>query len=132
MKFAGILKERVINGLKGFGKLRVSVSHSSLVTFSVLLLILFVAFTIRILPLRWEIPKGSLHLSEFDPYYQYTLTNYMVENGLFSPYWPTQWVDTQRWYPDGINMTSSLSSLPMTTALFYNIITALALALYQF
>ena len=127
MKFTGILKENVIKGLKGFGKLRVNVNHSSLVTFSVLLLILFVAFTIRVLPLRWEIPKGSLHLSEFDPYYQYTLTNYMVENGLFSPYWPTQWVDTQRWYPDGINMAKSLSSLPMTTAVSYNIVAALGI-----
>ncbi len=122
MKFSDVLsRERVVNGLKSIGKLRVTASHSSIITLSALLLILFIAFTIRILPLRWEIPTGSLHLSEFDPYYQFSLTNYMVNNGLLSPYWPTQWVDTQRWYPEGINMALSLPSLPLTTALFYSI-----------
>ncbi len=126
MKFSNVLsREGVVNGLKNLGKLRLTANHSSIITFSALLLILFIAFTIRILPLRWEIPTGSLHLSEFDPYYQFSLTNYMVANGILSPYWPTQWVDTQRWYPDGINMALSLPSLPMTTALFYNIIAAL-------
>ncbi|MCJ7699891.1 glycosyltransferase family 39 protein, partial [Candidatus Bathyarchaeota archaeon] len=97
--------------------------------FSALLLIVLVAFTIRILPIRWEIQPGQLqfHLSEFDPYYQYALTNYMVKNGLFSPYYPTQWVDTQRWYPEGINMGTSLSSLPMTAALAYDIVSFLGI-----
>jgi dolichyl-diphosphooligosaccharide--protein glycosyltransferase len=118
-------KESIVNGLKNAGKLRIKVNHSAMITFSALFLILFIAFTIRVLPIRWEIQTGELHLSEFDPYYQYSLTNYMVKNGLLSPYWPTQWVDTQRWYPDGINMGSSLPSLPMTAAFFYDIITAL-------
>jgi dolichyl-diphosphooligosaccharide--protein glycosyltransferase len=122
-------RERIVNGLKSFGKLRIKISHGSIMTFSALLLILFVAFTIRMLPLRWEIQTGTqavtLHLSEFDPYYYYSLTNYMVKNGLISPYWPNQWVDKQRWYPDGINMAMSLPGLPMTTALLYDIISVL-------
>jgi dolichyl-diphosphooligosaccharide--protein glycosyltransferase len=126
MKLSDVFsREHVVNGLKSFGRLRVRMNHSSIITFSALLLILFIAFTIRVLPLRWEIPTGSIHLSEFDPYYQFSLTNYMVKNGLISPYWPTQWVDTQRWYPDGINMGLSLPSLPMTTTLLYYIVTAL-------
>jgi dolichyl-diphosphooligosaccharide--protein glycosyltransferase len=126
MKLSDILsKERFVNALKNLGRLRIKVSHSSMVTFSAVLLVLFIAFTIRILPIRWEIQTGTLHLSEFDPYYQFSLTNYMVKNGLVSPYWPTQWVDTQRWYPDGINMGMSLPALPMTTALFYDIVSAL-------
>lgn len=120
-------KEKVINGLKNVGKLRVKTNHSSLMVFSALVLIILVAFVIRILPIRWEIETGRLHLSEFDPYYQYSLTNYMVNNGLLAPYYPTQWVDHQRWYPDGINMGSSLSSLPMTTAIVYDIISALGI-----
>lgn len=118
-------KESIVNGLKNAGKLRIKVSHGAIITFSALLLILFIAFTIRLLPMRWEIQTGELHLSEFDPYYQYSLTNYMVKHGLLSPYWPTQWVDTQRWYPDGINMAYSLPSLPMTAAFFYDIVSAL-------
>jgi dolichyl-diphosphooligosaccharide--protein glycosyltransferase len=131
-KFPKILsKERIVNGLKILGKLRIKISHSSLMTFSVLLLILFVAFTIRIFPLRWEIDptisKSQLHLSEFDPYYQYRLTKYMIENGLISPYWPTQRIDTQRWYPYGANMAMSYPALPMTAAVFYQIIFALGI-----
>jgi len=118
-------KGRIANGLKSLGKLRVKISHSSIMTFSALMLILFVAFTIRIFPIRWEIQTGAMHLSEFDPYYYYSLTNYMVKNGLLSPYWPTQWIDKQRWYPDGINMAGSYPALSMTTAFLYDIISAL-------
>jgi dolichyl-diphosphooligosaccharide--protein glycosyltransferase len=94
--------------------------------YSALLLILFVAFTIRILPLRWEIPTGAVRLNEFDPYYQYSLTKYMVQHGLFSPYWPTQWINTQQWYPGGLNMGQSLPALPMTAAILYSIISLLS------
>ncbi len=128
MKFPKALsKERIGNGLKNLGKLRIKVSHSSIMTFSALLLILFIAFTIRIFPLRWEIETGAIHLSEFDPYYQFSLTNYMVKNGLLSPYWPTHWVDHQRWYPDGIDMSRSFPALPMTAAFFYGIISVLGI-----
>ncbi len=67
-------KKRLVNGLKAFGRLRIQTSHASIMCYSALLLILFVAFTIRILPLRWEIPTGTVRLNEFDPYYQYSLT----------------------------------------------------------
>ncbi|MGC8895483.1 MAG: STT3 domain-containing protein [Candidatus Bathyarchaeia archaeon] len=122
-----ISKEGIRNGIKNLGKLRVKISHGSMISLSILLLILFVAFTIRILPLRWEITEGknTLLLSEFDPYYYYSLTNYMVKNGLFSPYMPPGWVDHQRWYPDGINMRMSYPSLPMTAAFLYDIISML-------
>ncbi len=119
------IKQTLSKGLKGFGKSRIHVSHGSIITISALLLILFIAFTIRVLPIRWEIPQNTLRLNEFDPYYQYELTNRMVTNGLLSPYWPTPWVNTQQWYPGGLNMGQSLPSLPMTTAIAYNIVSAL-------
>lgn len=115
-------KKRLVNSLKGFGRLRLQVSHTSMIALSALLLILFVAFTIRILPLRWEIPSGTVRLSEFDPYYQFSLTRHMVQYGLFSPYWPTPWVNTQQWYPQGLDMSISLPGLPITTAAIYSII----------
>lgn len=117
----GLSRERVSNGIKSLGKLRIKTTHASIITIAALLLILIVAFMIRILPLRWEIQAGGLHLTEFDPYYQYSLTKYMVDHGLLAPYYPTQWVDTQRWYPDGINMGASYPSLPLTAALLYDI-----------
>lgn len=107
------------------GKLRLKANHSSIMVFSALLLILLVAFTVRLLPIRWEVETGQLHLGEFDPYYQYSLTNHMVQYGIFSPYYPTHWIETQRWYPYGTDMGTSLSSLPMTAAVAYDIVTAL-------
>ena len=118
-------KERIVSALKGFGRLRLQISHASIMSFSALLLILFIAFTIRVLPLRWEIPSGAVRLNEFDPYYQFILTRKMVQDGLLSPYWPTPWVNTQLWYPQGLDMSHSMPALPMTTAILYDIISFL-------
>ena len=120
-----LAKERLIKGLKAFGRLRIHTSHASIICYSALLLILFIAFTIRILPIRWEIPGGQVRLNEFDPYYQYTVTNHMVQYGLLSPYLEnggTGWVNHMQWYPAGLNMGHSLPSLPMTAAVLYSII----------
>lgn len=45
----------------------------------------------------------------------------MVQNGLLSPYWPTPWINTQQWYPAGLDMSASYPSLPMTAAALYSI-----------
>jgi dolichyl-diphosphooligosaccharide--protein glycosyltransferase len=93
-----------------------------------LLLILFIAFAIRLLPIRWEIPTGTVRLNEFDPYYQFSLTRKMVQDGLFSPYLENNgqgWINYQQWYPWGLNMGRSLPSLPMTAAVLYSIISFL-------
>jgi len=80
MKISSLLsKERFVKTLKKLGLLRVRMSHDSILTFSALLVILFIAFMIRVFPLRWEIDLGAssvqLHLSEFDPYFQYRFTD---------------------------------------------------------
>src|SRR4030042_7204283 len=49
----------------------------------------------------------------------------MVQNGLLSAYWPTPWGNTQQWYPQGLDMSTSLPALPMTTAVLYDIISFL-------
>ena len=119
-------KEHIVNGLKSLGKLRIKISHGSIMTFSALLLILFVAFTIRLFPIKWEIQAGSMHLSEFDPYFQYRFTEYVVKNGFISWVWPPPgWNDTQRWYPAGISATTGFPGLPFTAAFLYKIISAL-------
>ncbi|MCJ7763369.1 glycosyltransferase family 39 protein, partial [Candidatus Bathyarchaeota archaeon] len=119
------IKQTLSKGLKGFGKTRIQVSHGSIITYTALLLILFIAFTIRVLPIRWEISSGTLGLNEFDPYYQFSLTRHMVQNGLVSPFWPTAWINTQQFYPAGLDMAQSLPSLPMTTAIFYDVVSAI-------
>jgi dolichyl-diphosphooligosaccharide--protein glycosyltransferase len=118
------IKERLGNSLSIFSGLRMQVSHGSIIAFSALIMILFIAFTVRILPLRWEnLSGGTALLNEFDPYYQFSITKHMVENGLLSPYWPTHWINTQKWYPDGLDMSTSLPALPMTAAVLFQIVT---------
>ncbi len=117
-------KEVIVTNFKKIGKLRVEISHSSMLTFSVLTLILLVAFMIRIFPLRWEIETGSLHLSEFDPYHQYRFTEFILKNGF--DFWNWQyknWIDYRSWYPQGVNvLKKSYMGLPLTAAFFYQII----------
>jgi dolichyl-diphosphooligosaccharide--protein glycosyltransferase len=127
MKLGDLSKQRITDGLKKVSKLRVKATQGTLLTFSALILIMFVAFAIRILPMRWEIPLGNdLHLSEFDAFFEYRVASYMVNNGLLSPYWPHQWIYTQLWYPEGVNMASdSLPSVPMTGAVLFDLISAL-------
>jgi len=114
-------KEKFADALKSVGALRFGTSHSSLMHISLLLLILFIAFIVRLLPLRW-----GFHLSEFDPHIHYRLTKHMVENGFFA--W-TSWVDPMSWYPNGYNIPRSLfPGLAATAASFYVIAGALGLS----
>ena len=114
--------KRLTNGFKSFGGLKNN-NRASVICFYALILILFIAFTVRILPLRWEIPSGTIRLNEFDPYYQFSLTEQMVENGLLSPYYPEPgWRNEQLWYPEGLDMSQSFPSLPMTAAVLYGVV----------
>ena len=117
------IKEWLGKGFSVFSRLGIQVSHGTIIATAALLLILFVAFTIRILPLRWEnLSAGTAYLNEFDPYYQFSITKHMVENGLLSPYFPTHWINTMKWYPDGLDMSTSLPALPMTAAALYGVV----------
>jgi dolichyl-diphosphooligosaccharide---protein glycosyltransferase len=115
------------SGLAALGKLRIPVTHSSILSYSALILILVISFTIRFLPVRWEIPSNVIHLNEFDPYYQFMLTQHMVQNGLLSPYLGSGWTNMQVWYPFGLNTATSLPALPMTAAAIYGAISAVGI-----
>jgi asparagine N-glycosylation enzyme membrane subunit Stt3 len=121
-------RENAINGLKSVGKLRIRITHDSLVTFSALAIILFVAFAIRLFPLRWELTTNTVHITEFDGYFQYRFTQYIVKNGFISWAWPLPgWVDTQRWSlpggRGGINVAGAgYPGLPMTAAFLYDLV----------
>ncbi len=121
------IKDRLGSSLSIFDRLRFQVSHASIIAYAALFLVLFIAFTVRVLALRWEnLAAGPVLLNEFDPYYQYSITKHMVDNGgalgLLSPYYPTHWINYQKWYPDGIDMSSSLPALPMTATVLYSIV----------
>jgi dolichyl-diphosphooligosaccharide--protein glycosyltransferase len=112
-------RERLVKAIKSLGVLRLRVSHSSLVVASLLLLILLLAFLIRILPMRW-----GTYLSEFDPYFQYRLAKRMVENGFLS--WAS-WRDYMRWWPYGYPVQGSFPGLSFAAASTYTILNVLGL-----
>ncbi len=117
------IKERLGKSFSGFDRFGINISHGTILAISALVLILFVAFTVRILPLRWEnLASGTSYLNEFDPYYQYSITQHMINNGLLSPYYPTHWINTMKWFPNGLDMSTSLPALPMTGAAIYAIV----------
>ncbi|MEM2581006.1 MAG: hypothetical protein QW077_07205, partial [Candidatus Caldarchaeum sp.] len=65
----------------------------------VLMFICSVAFTLRILPLRWGVA-----LSEFDPWVQYKEAMYVIERGWSGFVEFFSWHDTESWYPWGRDM----------------------------
>lgn len=135
MKIQEILtKEKIINGFKSLGKIRPKTDRDTMITLSALILILFIAFTIRIFPIKWEIDpatgKSNLLLSEFDPYVQYRFTEYIVKNGFIAWAWPNPWIDYQRWHPEGVNVAETLfPGLPLTAAFLYKIVSALGVGI---
>jgi len=113
-------KERIIEAFKKLNAIRPKVSFETALTIAALILIAFIAFTVRMLPLRW-----GAELSEFDPYFQYRFTEYIVKNGPIA--W-VNWRDYQRWYPWGYNVgKGAFPGLPMTAAFSYIIVSALSI-----
>ena len=115
-----ISREKIVDALHILSSLRISVSRSTLLTVSALILIFFIAFFIRLLPIRW-----GLELSEFDPYFQFRFAEKIVNDGYFD--W-VNWNDVQRWYPIGYEVnigTKAFPGLPLTAATLYNILSGL-------
>jgi len=92
--------------------LRPRISRGVLFRNSCLFLIILLAFMVRILPLRW-----GAFLSEFDPFYHYRCTRFLIENG-FSAFFT--WHDTSSWYPYGRDVAETTSpGLPFSGAILF-------------
>ena len=80
--------------------------------------ILVLAFTISFL-IRSQTADYGFELMEFDPYYNFRATEFLVENG-FSEYF--EWHDNLSWYPEGRNVSAtSQVMLHLTAAGTYQI-----------
>ncbi len=78
--------------------------------------VLALAFTAALI-MRFYPVKYGFYLNEFDPYFDYRATKFIIDNGL-DAYW--QWHDTMSWYPEGRDIPeTSQSGLHITTALLY-------------
>jgi len=118
-------REEIIDTLRHLGKLRIRMTHTTLLEFSILTLVLMLAFAVRLLPMRW-----GYYLSEFDPYVQYRLTKDMVDNGFL--HW-TGWHDELTWWPWGRNVvTAQFPGVAYTAATFYTIFNALGVPMVPY
>ncbi|ABK78547.1 uncharacterized membrane protein required for N-linked glycosylation [Cenarchaeum symbiosum A] len=78
--------------------------------------ILVSAFSISFM-VRSQAAEYGFELNEFDPFFNYRATQYIVDNGIGAYY---DWHDTQSWYPEGREISgTSQVGLHITTALTY-------------
>jgi dolichyl-diphosphooligosaccharide---protein glycosyltransferase len=78
--------------------------------------VLALAFSSALI-MRFYPIKYGYYLNEFDPYFDYRATKFIVDNGL-GAYW--QWHDTLSWYPEGRDVPgTSQSVLHITAAYLY-------------
>ncbi len=85
-----------------------------LLIIAVLAIAFSTAFIMRSYPAKY-----GFYLNEFDPYFDYRATKFIVENGL-EQYW--QWHDTMSWYPEGRDIPkTSQSGLHIVSAYLYMI-----------
>ena len=95
-----------------------------LVIIGVLVLAFSTSMLIRSQPMEY-----GFQLNEFDPFFNFRATEYIVENG-FSEYF--QWHDDKSWYPQGRDISkSSQVILHATTAITYQIFES-NLSLYDY
>jgi dolichyl-diphosphooligosaccharide--protein glycosyltransferase len=77
--------------------------------------IVCVAALLRLMPLRW-----GFFLSEFDPYFQYRIADYVVKNGYAAWF---KWHDNMSWYPFGRDVyTSAFPALGFTAAVVFQVL----------
>jgi dolichyl-diphosphooligosaccharide--protein glycosyltransferase len=78
--------------------------------------VLALAFSAALI-MRFYPVKYGFYLNEFDPYFDYRATKFIVDNGL-DAYW--NWHDEMSWYPEGRDVPgTSQSVLHITAALLY-------------
>jgi dolichyl-diphosphooligosaccharide--protein glycosyltransferase len=78
--------------------------------------VLALAFSSALI-MRFYPTKYGYYLNEFDPYFDYRATKFIVDNGL-DAYW--QWHDTMSWYPEGRDVPgTSQTVLHITAAYLY-------------
>jgi dolichyl-diphosphooligosaccharide---protein glycosyltransferase len=85
-----------------------------LLVIGVLALAFATGFIMRSYPVKY-----GFYLNEFDPYFDYRATKYIVDHGL-NAYW--KWQDMMSWYPEGRDVPkTSQSGLHIVSAYLYEI-----------
>src|SRR3978361_463090 len=80
--------------------------------------ILCLSFSVAFILSAYPIKYGS-YLNEFDPFFDFRATQYVVDHGINAYF---KWHDTMSWYPEGRDVaTTSQSGLHITAAVLYKI-----------
>ncbi len=110
----GVLASRI----RAIRKAASGVSRAGMIEVVLLSLVFIVALGVRLLPLRF-----GFFLSEFDPYLQWRMVEYIVKNGFLAWF---SWHDTMSWYPWGMTMaTGNLYGAAFTVAASYMFLNAI-------
>ena len=81
-----------------------------------IIVILSLSFSVSFL-LRYQAVDYGFELNEFDPFFNYRATQYVVDNGIDAYF---QWNDNLSWYPHGRNVSAtSQVTLHLTAAVTY-------------
>jgi dolichyl-diphosphooligosaccharide--protein glycosyltransferase len=111
-------REVLASRMRAIRKGASTISRGRLLEILVLSLMFVVALAVRLLPLRF-----GFYLSEFDPYLQWRMSEYIVKNGFLAWF---SWHDTMSWYPWGLTMaTGNLYGVAFTVAAVYEFLRAI-------
>ena len=98
--------------LANFGKFELRLHHLLIIG------ILAISFSISFL-VRSQAADYGYELNEFDPFFNYRATQFVVDNGILEYF---SWHDDMSWYPNGRNVSStSQVMLHLTAAFLYQI-----------
>jgi dolichyl-diphosphooligosaccharide--protein glycosyltransferase len=104
--------------MRAIRKAASTMSRGRLLEVLVLSLMFVVALAVRLLPLRF-----GFYLSEFDPYLQWRMSEYIVNNGFLAWF---SWHDMMSWYPWGMTMAQgNLYGVAFTVAAIYEFLRAI-------
>ncbi len=111
-------REVLASRMRAIRKAASGISRGSVLEAVVLSLVFVVALAVRLLPLRF-----GFYLSEFDPYLQWRMAEYVVKNGFLAWF---SWHDTMSWYPWGMTMAyGNLYGVAFTVAAAYMFLQAI-------
>jgi len=111
-------REVLAGRIRAIRKAASGISRGAFLEVVVLLLVFVVAVAVRLLPLRF-----GFYLSEFDPYLQWRMAEYIAKNGFLAWF---SWHDTMSWYPWGMTMASgNLYGVAFTVAAVYMFLQAI-------
>ncbi len=109
---------KLLNRVPTLNRIFRKVPKETLILTLCLALIVGIAVAVRVLPYNW-----GYQLSEFDPYFHYDVTEYVVKNGFSSWF---DWHTDRAWYPTGRDIgLTSFPGLPFSSAILYLFLTGI-------